>query len=634
VACTVILACSGSAAPAAVSLGSPAARPDRLIELTGERAEALRAEYSTDGGQAWHAATLYTGATVDEWRTCKYSVWNAGVIEGKLRAGKQTCVWNYFFDLALPQGRVEFRLLDSGGAEVLRQQVDLTRVGGLPLIDHRSAAGLPGGSLLSPWRLKAAGAKTPPVPSIVCPVDDPLAPALVLAPGLEGWHRIYVGIEVAAPHRFTLSTEGISYPVPDYQRAPDKQGRDKLCREYYIKSADMTGQDISLALGGTVPTWHDAGIRYIRFVPMTPDEVDHFHDVRKQARERGRPFAGYVEQCTAACYDQGGLGLRAHTRNEMRLNKVRGATEVYVHVIRAGAKAWYHSDIVQWCTPQPGEAADGWVKVGQWLEQGDPLQVAVEEAGAAGLKVFADMGMNVTYLTKSPGYAGLADEFAREHPECLVPGKSMFMDYRKPQVREYVVAIARELMTKYDVDGINLDFARFGHREAFDEPSLVDVVKRIDEARRDAQLKWRHPITIATRIPSYQYATDADWSQASYGGEHPWFTAALKTWAHSGWIDRVMVCCPIPERFAGLSLARYREAIDGTQVEFWGDLYGGSGRPRSLFLDAARGWAKQGVDGGFFFYSVARATEFEQINWMLRLIDFPEVQVEPTVRGD
>jgi len=90
----------------------------------------------------------------------------------------------------------------------------------------------------------------------------------------------------------------------------------------------------------------------------------------------------------------------------------------------------------------------------------------------------------------------------------------------------------------------------------------------------------------------------------------------------------VMVCCPLPENFAELSLDRYRAAIAGTRVELWGDLYGGGGRPRCLFLDAARRWVNEGLDGGFFFYTVCRPTEFEQINWMLRLIDFPEVSVE------
>ena len=611
-----------------MALGRPEDRADRLIAVSGGRAEELAAEYSPDDAKTWHPATIYVGTTVDEWRTCSYAIWNQAAIEGRLPAGGQACLWNYFFDLEMPTDRAMFRLKSASGETVLSQRVDLTGVQDVFVIDRRNAAELAGGELPVPWQLKPAGQKEPAVASIFCPVDDPTAPPLALKPSLTGWHRIYIGIEPFLPHRFCLSAEQIAYPVPDYQRAPDKQGRNRFLREYYLKSADMTGQDVRLMLGGTVPTWHDASVRHIRFVPMTPAEVARFHQVRELAAAKGRPFAAYVEQCTAGHYDRGSLGLRQHARNEMRLSKARGASDVYVHVIRAGAKAWYHSDIVERCIPAPGEAADGWVKVGKWMEQGDPMQVAIEEARAVGLNVFPDMGMNVTYITKDPHYSGLADRMALEHPEYLVPGHKMFLDYRKEEVRAYVAAIARELMTKYDVDGINLDFARFGHNKAFDEPSLVDVMGRIHQARREAEKKWQHPIIIATRIPSYRYATNADWAQAIYGGEHHWFTAALKTWAQNGWIDRVMVCCPVPENLAELSLDRYREAVGGTDVELWGDLYGVSGRPRRFFLDTARGWVKQGLDGGFFFYTVCRPTELEQINWMLRLIDFPEVVVE------
>ena len=205
--CGMMLACAGAADQSAVRLGSPTDRPDRLIELTGERAEALQAEYSGDGGETWQAATICTGTTVDEWRTCGYAAWNAGAIEGTMPAGGQACVWNYFFDLALPRESVEFRLRDPDGATVLRQKVDLDEVGALTIIDHRNAAALAGGTLPSPWRLQAAGAKAPEVASLFCPVDDPKAPSLVLKPGLEGWHRIYVAMESASPHQFTLTGE-------------------------------------------------------------------------------------------------------------------------------------------------------------------------------------------------------------------------------------------------------------------------------------------------------------------------------------------------------------------------------------------------------------------------------------------
>ncbi len=610
---TILASCVASAE--GLSLGRPQDRADRLISISGERPEALTAEYS-HGNAQWNPASIYVGATVDEWQTTDPAVWNGAANEGLLPAGEQTCVWNWVFDAAAAP--VEFRLTDADGEVVLAEMLDLAGARDVLVIDAENARDLAGGALSEPWTIDDG--------SIFCPVDDPMAPPLVLNPDLNGWHRIYIGMEAASALQVSLSGEQIAYPVPDYMKSSEAQKRGR--REYYISSADMTGQSVSLMLGGTVPKWHDARIRHVRFVPMTKPEIRHFRQVRKMAEKRGRPFAGYVEQCTAGAYEPSNLTLLAHTRNEMRLNKARGASEVYVHVIRTGVKAWCHSDIVERCIPSPGETSDHWVKVGKWIEQGDPLQIAVEEARAVGLRILPDMGMNVTYITKDPDYNGLAEAFSLENPEYLVPGHSMFLDYRHEAVRDYVVAIARELMTNYDVDGINLDFARFGHNLAYDEASLVDVVQRIDQARQDAEAKWGHSLTIATRIPSYMYSTDADWAQAIYGGEHAWFTAALKTWANSGWIDRVMLCCSVPAKQAKLSLERYTDAIEGTDVEMWGDLYGPGGRSRQACLEQARGWADQGLDGGFFFYAVNRLAEFGQINWMLRLIDFPDVTVE------
>lgn len=624
----VLVLSTVSAANGGMTLGSPMGRPDRLIAVEGERDGELCAEYATDEGSEWRPATIYVGATIDQWRTCDRVTWNAGAVQGIIPAGDQTCLWNCFVDLELPRNQAMFRLRTSDGQVVLSDSVDLSDLGNVFVADHRNAADLAGGELPRPWHLRAGGKKEPEKASIFCPGDDPAAHPLVLKPRLRGWHRIYVAIKDDLPHQFSLSVEDITHPVPG--EAPAKAGRSRLLREYYLKSADTSGQDVCLALDATARDSHDASIRYVRFVPMAPEEVRELLETRRRAETQGRPFAGYMEQCTVGYYNQGGLAPRSYTRNEMRLHRARGATVVYVHVIRAGAKAWYHSDVVERCVPSPGEAADGWVRFSAWMEQGDPLQIAIEEARAVGLDVFADMGMNVTYITSDPNYSGLAERAAVEHPEYLVPGHKMFLDYRREQVRAYVANIARELMTKYDVDGINLDFARFAHNKAFDEQSLVDVMRRIHAARREAEARWRHPVTIATRIPSYRYASDADWSQAIYGGEHPWFTAALRVWAERGWIDRVMVCCPVPDRFSELSLERYKAALAGTEVALWGDLYSGfSGRPRRLFLEAAQNWIEQGLDGGFFFYDVSRPTDFEQINWMLRSIDSPQMRVEP-----
>jgi hypothetical protein len=233
----------------------------------------------------------------------------------------------------------------------------------------------------------------------------------------------------------------------------------------------------------------------------------------------------------------------------------------------------------------------------------------------------ADIGINITSLdTTRFHYRAFTGQFANDHPEYACPESKSFLDYRHPPVQDYAVALVRELMTKYDVDGVHLDFARFAHNGAFDEASLLGVGERIHKDRRAAEQQWGHPVAIGVRIPSYMYHT---WEQ--YTGDYPEFLSALTAWARNGWIDHVMVCSMLLARLPELSLERYREAISGTEVELWGDLYGMSkDMPRSCVLDTARKWRKEGVDGGFFLYDSGRPIEFAQINRQLRLIDMPE----------
>jgi len=306
-------------------------------------------------------------------------------------------------------------------------------------------------------------------------------------------------------------------------------------------------------------------------------------------------------------------------RNQMRLHKKRGCTDAYVHVLRLGSQAWYHSDVVERYLPEAPEDPDHpYAKWNAWMAQGDPLLVAIEEARSCGLKVLPDLGMNVSYLDRR-------EKLIREHPEYLVGGKSIYLDYRRPEIRDYAVLAAGELLTKYDVDGINLDFARFAANTAFDTESLIDVVGRIHAIRRQAEAKWGHPLVVAVRIPSYRYH---ERKSAAYTGDYSEFLDALKTWAREGWVDRVQVCAMGKVRHVGtVSVERYAQAVEGTRAALWGDLYGGGAFPgtaASEWLDIARAWTRQGLDGGFFFYAIDRPTEFFDLDWRLRLIDFPE----------
>ncbi len=619
-------------------IGGVLERSDRLIRISGKRSSELHARFSVNDGETWHAATVFVGTTIDEWRPCDAEQWNAATIEGRLPAGEQACLWNYFFDLQMPAEHAVFRLQEAdGGQVVLEKRIDFRDSAPGFVIDQRNVAVLAGGRLSEPWRLQddalKGGAqsfgvtltkravKTGRYP--IYQIDEAAARALVLKPSLKGWHRIYLGMGPHGSVRLSLSGEGIDYPIPEYHNGPTVSNP-RLMQEFYVKSADLTDQNIHLKCGGA-RYWRDASVRYIRFAPMATEEVKHFKQVREFARTSGRPFAGYVEQCTPCNYEPASMTLLAHTRNEMRLNKVRGCTDVYVHVIRVGSKAWYHSDVVERHLPTdslgPHGPAAKWTA---WMEQDDPMAVSIAEARDAGLKVFADMGMNVSYESD------LRERTITEHPEFLCDGKGIFLDYRKPPVRDYAVSIAEELLTKYDVDGIHLDFARFAANRAFDEESLVDVVGRIHQLRQDVQKQRQRRIVIAARIPSYRYHEK---NAPDYQGDYSEFLAALRRWARAGQIDRVMTCSMgHVGHVAGLSLDRYKAAIKDTNVELWGDLYGGGafqGTPRSAWLNVARKWVSEGLEDGFFFYAMDRPTEFEQINWQLRLIDSPDMRVEP-----
>ncbi len=600
-------------------------RPDRLLELRGPRAGAMVAEFSIDG-QSWRPATMYVGTTADAWRDCDPKRWNEAVVEGRVPAGDQSCLWNYLFDVDLPARSAAFRLrATSGDKTVLIRKVDLTCVRDVVVIDRRNVASLAGGTLDNGWVLKPGGVKRADVPSLGKEIDrekvslggryyrykisNPDPTPLVLRPKVTGWHRVYVGMEPYSTARFWLSKDDVRYAVPNYYvDGGTGHSTRRLCQEFYVCSADMTDQDVCIAPGGS-RFWREVSVRYIRLVPMTPGEIGHFRRVRKLAETKGRPFAGYLEPCTPLTYEPAGsVSMRQHTRNEMRHNKMRGSTDVYVHVIRIGSVAWYHSDVVERSKLAPLMAGE------------DPMVAAVEEGRAVGLKIFADVGMNATYYGSKED---MTERFAREHPEYLCPKYRMCFDYRKEPVQEYVGSIIRELLMKYDVDGVSLDFARWGHRAAYDRASLVAVVRQVHEDRWRAATKWAHPVTISARI-------DYDDPPAA-GQPAPAFIAALREWAKAGLVDRIMVNGH-KRISASTSFEHYVNAIAGTKTRLWADMYWGTwpkGAGPAKDFAIARAWIAQGFNGGIFYYMRARPIEWERINWQMRLVDLPDVWVDP-----
>jgi hypothetical protein len=604
-------------------------RQDRLVRIAGERAEHLIVECSVDKGRTWQPATIYHSDAIHDWQRDGKKVWDAGALKGFLKRGAADCLWNYFFDVPMPRDSAMLRFKSAKTGEVLQQEeVDLRGAGDVVVLDNRHFADLAGGALPSPWHLAPGERKTPAIQSLVAEYDA-VGPSMTLnleKLGLKGWYRVYVGQEAMASVFFKFSKEPMQYEVADFEGKTDSW-YDRPMREYYLRSADMTGQDLVLTVGGSIYP-KPAMLHHVRLVPMSDAELSQWQGFRASVEKEGRPFAAYLEQCTAATKYSQALSMREYTRGEMWKHKLRGATDVYVHVGRCGQKVWYDSDIVERCVFEEGEGTEAWRNVTVWMKQGDMLAAAIEEGRAAGLKVFADVGMNRTQIGNAkPHYAVVSEAQPKAHPEWLCKGTPTYLDYRSSGARDYVVSILREVLMKYGPDGVHCDYLRWPYRHAYDEASLIDVGKRIHEARLEAQEKWGHPILIATRIPSYKAERNDTWDNG-YAGEHPEFLAALKVWATEAYIDRVM---PASMGFTPeISLTRYHDAIVGTEVELWGNLYGHS-RSGSYTgsVELARRWAGEGMDGGLFFYRASHTLDLEHLIWYLRMLDHPDTEIVP-----
>ena len=164
--------------------------------------------------------------------------------------------------------------------------------------------------------------------------------------------------------------------------------------------------------------------------------------------------------------------------------------------IRGNGDAYYKSTLVPWAKKLSGVLGKdpGW----------DPLQTAIDEAHLKGIQLHAywnvhaawpvpvgcstsggctcqpTQGLTDSCVLPEASFAGAPDHFLRQHPEAMAvnaAGKSIDSEYYwfsagDPQVRSHVLAVATELLQKYDVDGLHLDRVRYpGQTYSFDPAS-------------------------------------------------------------------------------------------------------------------------------------------------------------------
>lgn len=128
------------------------------------------------------------------------------------------------------------------------------------------------------------------------------------------------------------------------------------------------------------------------------------------------------------------------------------------------------------------------------------------------------MRMNDVHYVENPKHS-IHDQFWKEHPEFRrdPQGDSyngQCLDYGQPEVRAYQMAYIRELVSRYDMDGFELDWLRnpYHFRPGREKEGLAILTEFTAEVRQLLDVRSKelgHPVQLGVRVPDLPEAARA-----------------------------------------------------------------------------------------------------------------------------
>jgi uncharacterized lipoprotein YddW (UPF0748 family) len=240
-------------------------------------------------------------------------------------------------------------------------------------------------------------------------------------------------------------------------------------------------------------------------------------------------------------------------RRVVRWSAALGLNRLFFQV-RGRADAFYRSKLEPW-----GEELGG-------KDPGfDPLQTAILEARKAGVELHA--WMNVLPAWKGKSLPRNSRHVFYQHPEWLVEDslgnrpKASDADYVilnpcLPEVRRYLAEVVTDIVGRYDVHGIHLDYIRFGGpgkgKRAdfpFDARTLGLFRKYSGGTPTTAPAEWDRWRTLSVDTLLYRLSRAAREARADClvtaavlpdyaSARRLYFQDAVK-WQKQGWVDQV-----------------------------------------------------------------------------------------------
>ncbi|MHB8866653.1 MAG: glycoside hydrolase family 10 protein [Pirellulaceae bacterium] len=188
------------------------------------------------------------------------------------------------------------------------------------------------------------------------------------------------------------------------------------------------------------------------------------------------------------------------------------------------------------------EPLDIWPQNGKRLLAAglDPYAIWISRCREKNISPWLSMRMNDVHSVDDPNHF-LHSTFWREHPEywrvphgSAAPWVNRALNYAHAAVREHQMSFVRELLERYDPDGLELDWMRFGYhltpgREREEGAILTEFVRAVRDQTQEWSAKRGHPIRLAVRIPAHPDAA------AGLGMD-------AAAWSHEGLVDLIVPC--------------------------------------------------------------------------------------------
>jgi hypothetical protein len=215
----------------------------------------------------------------------------------------------------------------------------------------------------------------------------------------------------------------------------------------------------------------------------------------------------------------------------------------FIYNVNPGQNPGYQSKVeskFHWADA-PANPKEGWPLLGRRMSRNlerfgtdtlDQVRTVLDRARLRGMEAFLSFRMNELHDVDKPE-SPLLGEFWKAHPEWRVGGYAGWgkeaLNYAVPEVRAYFLALVKEALLRYDMDGFELDLMRWPHYFPLRPDSmshyagiLTELVGQVRSVVDSLSHARGHRILLTARVPSslkgcaYMGADPATWCAKGY----------------------------------------------------------------------------------------------------------------------